>query len=124
MAGGGLWDAVQTLSGGRVEWPTGPIDGLEPNAVPTWVEAWVVQGGGEVAGRLVDGASQSSSHGPSWSGWGSPPYERWTANSPGWASGTFQAGHAALGITLLATYDPTKSIPQGYDWWFEVIGLQ
>jgi len=120
---GGNWDPVQTLNGGRVEWPKGPITGLDANSVPTWVDAWVVQGGGEVAGQLLTGPCQSSRHSPSWSGWGAGPFTRWTADEPGWVSGKFQSGQAAMGIALLATYN-TVNRTHGYDWWFEVIALQ
>jgi hypothetical protein len=120
----GNFDPTQTLNGGRVEWPQGDLTGLAVNAVPTWVEAWIVQGGGEVPTQFLIGPSQSSHHSPYWSGW-TAPYTRWIANEPGWVSGkgNYQSGQAALGIALLATYD-TVNQTNSYEWWFQVVALQ
>jgi hypothetical protein len=115
------WDATQYLTNGRVEWPMGDITGLNANEVPMWVDAWVVQGGGDAAGQILAGPSQSSSHSPSWSGWGTAPYNRWMADVAGWANGTFQAGQAAMGISVLATREADV---HRYEWWFEVVILQ
>jgi hypothetical protein len=118
---GSNWAPVQHLNGGRVEWPTGPITDLGPNSEPRWIDAWVVQGGGQGAGQFFPGACQSSRHTPFWSGWGNPPFNRWIADEPGWLSGSFNRG-AAIGIALLATTN-TVNRTHDYDWWFEVVAL-
>ena len=117
------WDHLQHLNGGRVEWPTGPITGLNAGDVPLWVEAWVVQGApgmGQGSGAILQGPSQSTSHSPSWSGW-TAPYPRWTADVAGWANGKFTAGQFALGISLLALRNGGV---QEFEWWFQPILLQ
>jgi hypothetical protein len=119
---GGIFDLTQYLTDGRVEWPQGDLNDIDPNSVPTWVEAWVVQGGGEVAGQYLIGPSQSSSHGPSWSGWGNAPYQRWKADVPGWASGTFESGQPAMGIALLSIYNADQT--HTYEWWATVVVLE
>ena len=122
---GGNWYPVQTLYDGLVE-SKGEMPVMDANSVPTWLDAWVVQGGGEVAGQeLLPGPCQSSRHSPSWTGWGDGPFTTWAADEPGWVSGkgTFQSGHAAMGIALLATYN-TVDETTAYEWWFEVIALQ
>ena len=58
----GRWYPTQTVSAnGRVEWPKGPIDfPLPAGFTPTWLEAWVVQGGPPTQGQtFVAGPSQS-----------------------------------------------------------------
>jgi hypothetical protein len=118
----GNWDNNQHLTAaGRVEWPTGPVTGLNAGDVPEWVDAWIVQGQGEGPNAILLGPSQSTSHGPSWSGWGAPPYNRWTADVAGWAAGQFTPG-PALGISLL-TVDAGGGNYE-FDWWFQVINLQ
>jgi hypothetical protein len=117
------WDHFQYLTDGRIEWPTGPITGLNAGDVPLWVDAWVVQaaGGGEGSeGAVSEGPSQSTSHSPSWSGW-TAPYPRWTADVAGWANGQFTAGQFAMGISVLALRNGTH---QEYEWWFQPIFLQ
>lgn len=56
---GGIFDLTQYLTDGRVEWPQGDLNDIDPNSVPTWVEAWVVQGGGEVAGQYLIGPNEA-----------------------------------------------------------------
>jgi hypothetical protein len=120
----GNFDDPLKLTDGRVEWPQGGLNGLNANEVPAWVEAWVVQGGGEVGGQFMIGPSQSSHHSPFWSGW-TAPYDKWIANEPGWVTGKgdYQNGKAALGIALLATYD-TVNHTHRYEWWSQVVTLQ
>jgi hypothetical protein len=115
------WNPTQYLTNGRVEWPTGPITGLNAGDVPTWVDAWVVQGGGEGAGTILSGPSQSTNHSPSWSGW-TAPYNSWTADVAGWANGQFTSGQFALGISLLALRGAGGA--KKYEWWFQVVYLQ
>src|SRR5689334_7360837 len=96
---GGNWDQYQPLNHGRVEWPWGPITGVDESVhQPMWVHAWVVQGGPDVASTTIyQGNSQSSSESYS-SGW--VPL-RWTAAEPGWVNGSFHQG-PAVGIAVLA----------------------
>jgi hypothetical protein len=114
------WYPVQTLHGGRVEWPKGPITGLTGTDVPMWVDAWVVQGGGQYAGTVLHGPSQSTSHSPSWAGW-TAPYNSWTADVAGWANGQFTPWRFALGISVLALRDAAGG--HKYEWWFQPIFL-
>jgi hypothetical protein len=113
------WDPIQTLNGGRVEWPTGPMT-LSPGFSPRWVEAWVVQGGLMGPGDTWTGPSQSTGQSSPWSGWG-PGSTQWTADAPGWinGNGSFQAG-AAIGISVLASRNAGT---YEYHWWFEVVAL-
>jgi hypothetical protein len=121
------WDSMQTLNNGRVEWPTGPITGLNPSEEPRWVEAWVVQADAGAVfpfeGIKYVGSSQSSGHTPHWSGWGAGPYTMWKADDPGWAYGNFTSGFA-LGIALLA-YRDTATNPNTteFEWWYEIVWL-
>jgi hypothetical protein len=122
---GGNWDPIQTLKDGLVQ-SKGEMPVMDAYSEPTWLDAWVVQGGGETAGQvLLPGPCQSSRHSPLWSGWGNAPYTTWAADEPGWVSGkgSFQSGTAALGIALLATYN-TADHTTAYEWWFQVIALQ
>jgi hypothetical protein len=121
---GGNWDLTQKLYNGLVA-SKGELPVMDADSVPTWLDAWVVQGGGETSGQvLLPGPCQSSRHSPSWSGWGNAP-TNWAADEPGWVSGrgSFQSGTAALGIALLATYN-TVDRTTAYEWWFQVIALQ
>jgi hypothetical protein len=112
------WDTYQNLSTtNRVEWPTGPMTGLNQGSAPRWVEAWVVQGGGMGPGNTWTGPSQGTTQ-SSWSGWVA---NRWTAAEPGWINGSFQPG-PALGISLLALRNSTAGSYE-YDWWFDVVVL-
>jgi hypothetical protein len=92
------WDYYQTLNSGRIEWPKGDMT-LSAGFTARWVEAWAVQGGGMGAGLDY----------------------RWTADSPGWIAGSFQAG-PAVGIALLASRN-SAGVYQ-YNWWFGVVVLQ
>src|SRR4051812_35819886 len=87
------WAPFQKISNGRVEWPTGPMTGLDADSYPPWVEAWVVQGAHTSRNHIWVGSSQSTIQ-SSWSGF---VMGQWTATEPGWKSGSFQAG-PALGI--------------------------
>lgn len=114
----GNWDFYQPLSNGKVEWPTGTTGTLDAGYEPAWVQAWVVQGGGQVAGIYNPGPTQSSTQ-SSWSGWAPPG--RWTAGEPGWVNGPLQPGPAA-GIALMALYDRNSDTYE-YEWWVSPIEL-
>lgn len=115
------WDPFQNLNSGRVEWPTGPMT-VSSGFGPKWVEAWVVQGGLMGPGDTWTGPSQSTGHSSPWSGWGAGSTQ-WTADTPGWASGTFQPG-PAVGIALLASRSTATPYTYEYEWWFDVVVLQ
>src|SRR4029079_370733 len=91
----------------RVEWPKGPMQ-LNPNEIPTWVEAWV--------GQDSSGASQVSYQ----VSFGSRT--RWNANKFRWMEGSFRRG-PALGIALLSTKRRRGGQP-AYFWWVEEITLR
>ncbi|OWV98650.1 hypothetical protein ATY81_26865 [Rhizobium sp. R72] len=114
------WYLTQHLNpnNGRIEWPGGPITGVDPGYDPKWVEAWAVQGGGLSATQIWMGPSQSTTQ-SSWSGFtpGS-----WAAAEPGWKNGNFQPG-LAMGISLLALRNNATGTYE-YEWWFEVVMLQ
>jgi len=118
------WFYGQHVVNGRVEWPIGPITGVTGTFKPTWVDAWVVQGGGpDQSDQILAGPSQSTSQ-SSWSGF--EPIDAqgngyWLASERGWKSGRFQAGTAAVGISLLALRDNAGNVE--YDWWFQAIIL-
>jgi len=121
----GNWDLTQHVNpaNGRIEWPTGPITDVAPGFNPTWVEAWVVQGGGLLDNEVWTGSSQSSRQSP-WTGFAP---DRWTATEPGWRQGQFQPGTAsvpafALGIALLALRNNAGAYE--YEWWHEVVFLR
>ena len=113
------WDPTQYINpgNGRIEWPTGPITGVDPGFEPIWVEAWAVQGGGLSPDQILTGPSESTSQ-SSWSGW---VPGRWTAAEPGWKNGQFHPG-PAMGISLLALRNGAGGYK--YEWWFEVVALQ
>ena len=115
---GGNWDHYQTLNpgNGRVEWPTGPYN-IGPTFAPTWVDAWVVQKPGN-PGHDLPGPSQST-HGSGAAAFGP---NQWTAATPGWKNGNFQAG-PALGIALMAMSNAAAGTHE-YNWWFKVVVLQ
>ena len=74
------------------------------------------------AGTILPGPSQSTSHSPSWSGWGAAPYISWTADVAGWVDGQFMPNQFAVGISLLALRDAAGA-PK-YEWWFQIVYLQ
>lgn len=111
------WAPFQKIYNGRVEWPTGPMTGLNAGFAPTWVEAWVVQGTGTSQNQIWQGPSQSTAQ-SSWSGF---VPQQWTAAEPGWKSGNFSAG-PALGITLLAMRNINTGVNE-FDWWVDPITL-
>ena len=115
----GNWDTYQHLNNGRVEWPTGPLTDVDFGAErPTWLQAWVVQGGPPQDGTTIyQGPSQNTTQ-SSWFGW---VPGRWTAAEPGWVSGNLQPG-AAVGIALLALYN-TNTGTYEYEWWHDAIVL-
>jgi hypothetical protein len=113
------WDLIQHLNADKhIEWPTGPITGVSQGFVPTWVEAWVVQGGEMTADAIWPGPTQTGTQ-SSWSGF---VPGRWTASEPGWRHGKFEPG-PAMGIALLTLRNPSTKEVQ-YDWWFELVILQ
>ncbi|SIT56671.1 conserved hypothetical protein [Mesorhizobium prunaredense] len=109
------WDFYQTLNSGRIEFPKGDQT-VSTGYTPRWVEAWAVQGGGMGPGLDLPGPSQSTAHGAGWSAF---PPNRWTADWPGWISGTFQPG-PAVGIALLASRNGGAT---EYNWWFGLVYL-
>jgi len=115
------WDRYQRINNynGRIEWPTGPINGVQPGFDPKWVQAWAVQGQ-MAAGTIWTGPSQSTNQ-SYWSGLGAGAV-RWTATEPGWVAGQFQPG-PALGIALLTLENRNTGAYQ-YEWWYERIFLQ
>jgi hypothetical protein len=116
---GGNWDQFQPLNNGKVEWPAGPMTGIDESVDhPKWVHAWVVQGGPDTASTTIfAGASQSSAQ-SSWSGW---IPDRWNAAEPGWVNGSFNQG-SAVGIALLALYNKNTDTYK-YEWWVDDIVL-
>lgn len=114
------WDTYQLINNanGRIEWPTGPINGVPQNFAPAWVQAWAVQGGALAQGHFWTGPSQSTNQ-TAWSGLG-PGALRWRATEPGWLEGQFQPG-PALGIALLVLEN--QGVYQ-YEWWHGHIILQ
>jgi hypothetical protein len=102
---GGNFDDPQTLNGGRVEWPTGPLT-LAANETPLWIQAWIVQ--------ASTGSAQTC--------WGAPqhnsfPPGRWIANLNQFNRGTFQPGFA-VGIALVWTQIGPANTPRpAYFWW-------
>jgi hypothetical protein len=105
---GGKWDFNQHRNPvtNRVEWPTGDLT-LTGKEIPKRVEAWVLQ--------RSTGASQRTFQ----TAFGVPG--RWTADTPGWVQGTFQAG-AALGIALVTSLDPDTNA-DAFSWWVDQIDL-
>ena len=124
----GRWYLTQKVSAnGRVEWPSGPIDSLNAGFSPTWVEAWVVQGGPPTQGQVfVTGPSQSTRQ-SLWSGFvlpsGGSPGE-WTATEPGWRQGQFTPNEFAVGIALMALRNAGPPPTYEYEWWVEAVYLQ
>jgi hypothetical protein len=114
----GNWDPTQHLTpAGQVEWPTGPynIGGFNP----TWVDAWVVQGGVllGIPGLDLPGPSESS-HG---SGAAAFAAGKWEADALGWRNGNLQPG-PALGIALMAMRDAAGN--DEFDWWLDIVKLK
>ena len=105
------WDPVQTLTGGRVDFSTGPLDltGLPGNPVnpkPKWVDAWIVQSSTGSAqtyyGSASSGAFAVGGH--------------WIANVRLYNRGILLPG-PAVGIALL--YWKADNNVNGYLWWSE-----
>jgi hypothetical protein len=84
---GGNFDEILFIFAGRIQWPQGPLT-LDPNEVPRYVEAWVVQAN--------TGAAQSfiGTFPPN------PPWNRWITNANHYHWGNFQPG-PALGTALV-----------------------
>jgi hypothetical protein len=105
MGSGGNWDPNQTLNGGRVKWPTGPLTDIPASQVRR-VEAWVVQD--------TTGASQRTKQ------TGNFQQGRWKADEGRWTRGVFQAGPAD-GIAVVSWRD-AKGRYHSY-WWYDDINL-
>jgi len=129
---GGRWYLTQHVNNGRVEWPSGPIDSLNGTFKPTWLEAWVVQGGPPTQNEdFVTGPSQSTRQSQAWDPFvlpaGGNPGE-WTATEPGWKQGQFTPSTAStpqfgIGIALMAARDNTGTAYE-YEWWIDIVHLQ
>ena len=125
------YNTQKVSANGRVEWPSGPFD-VNPGFTPTWVEAWVVQGGPATQQQaFITGPSQSTSQ-SSWFGFTPPaggfPGE-WEATEPGWRNGRFTPSPSptspefAIGIALMALRDQAPNPTYQYEWWVEVVQL-
>jgi len=110
---GGRWDPNQSLNpvSHQVEWPTGPLSVVSGTELPTYLEAWVVQ--------RSTGASQGTAQ-TAFPKFASPG--TWTANTPVWRNGSFQAG-PALGIALVASHDSATNT-DAFFWWVDEIELR
>lgn len=113
------WYLTQHLNptNGRIEWPAGPITGLDPGYEPKWVEAWAVQG------RLERDADLDG-----------PQPEHLPESLVRFCTGLLDCGRTqvekrklpaglAMGISLLALRHNTLGTYE-YEWWFEVVMLQ
>jgi len=136
----GRWYNTQQVSAnGRVEWPSGPIDfPLPAGFIPTWLDAWVIQGGPpDPAEVFVAGPSQSTTQSNLWSPFvlpaGGNPGE-WKATQPGWRQGQFTANTAAnpsppnppqfaIGIALMALRNNAGTAYQ-YELWVDIVHLK
>ena len=127
----GNWDGVQILKeDGGVEWPKGntDIEALDlPATFNPWrVEAWVIQGvptGTAGAGAAIsfEGPSQSTSNSSFLSNWG--PRDRWTAGTPGWRLGSFEAG-PAIGVAFVVSRSTVGPPSNQFNWWWDVFELR
>jgi len=131
----GRWYPTQTVSAnGRVEWPKGPIDfPLPAGFTPTWLEAWVVQGGPPTQGQtFVTGPSQSCKQSQAWDPFVLPAggnAGEWKATEPGWRQGQFTPSTAStppqfgIGIALMALRNNAGTAYQ-YEWWVDAVYLK
>jgi hypothetical protein len=105
---GGNFDEVLFIFAGGIQWPQGPLT-LDPNEVPRWVEAWVVQANTGAAQSFYGTNSDF------------PGGTRWIANTEYYRRGNFQPGPAVGTALVWAHIGPLSSgFPTHFLWTDEI----